>query len=171
MLDKNYNPALFENRLYAKQEQTLETYSSKGEPYCIMMPPPNVTGSLHLGHALTYTLQDILIRYKRAKGYDVFWQPGTDHAGIATQMVVERNLSEEGIKRQDLGREKFLEKVWQWKEHSGDIIVGQQRRLCVLPDWKHSRFTMDEGLSKSVRTTFVSLYKQGIIYRLSLIHI
>lgn len=165
MLDKNYTPSLFESSFYKKQELALETFKSNGDPYCIMMPPPNVTGNLHLGHALTYTLQDILIRYKRSKGFDVLWQPGTDHAGIATQMVVERNLAAEGIKRQEMGREKFLERVWAWKNESGNAIESQQRRLCVLPEWKRTRFTMDDGLSEWVRKVFVDLYKQNIIYR------
>ena len=129
--------------------------SSKKEPYTIMMPPPNVTGSLHIGHALTFTLQDILIRYFRMKGRDVLWQPGTDHAGIATQMVVERQLNEKGIDRRDIGREEFLNKVWEWKEHSGGQITNQLRALGASPDWDKERFTMDDGLSSAVKKVFV----------------
>ena len=137
----------------------------KKESYSIMMPPPNVTGSLHMGHALTFTIQDILIRYHRMQGKEVLWQAGTDHAGIATQMVVERNLSKEGIDRQSLGRDKFIEKVWQWKEESGGNINNQLRRLGASADWSRERFTMDEGLSKAVRKVFVDLYNDGIIYK------
>lgn len=168
MLEKSFTPAQIESSLYDQWERSglfsCQPTSSK-PTYTIMMPPPNVTGSLHLGHALTYTLQDILIRYKRLKGYDVLWQPGTDHAGIATQMVVERNLAAEGLNRRDLGREKFLEKVWAWKEESGGMIVSQQRRLGISPDWSRQRFTMDEGLCQAVRRVFVELYNQGLIYR------
>ena len=130
-----------------------------------MMPPPNVTGSLHMGHALTFTLQDVLIRYHRMQGRDALWQPGTDHAGIATQMVVERQLAAEGVSRHDLGRQRFLDRVWAWKEQSGDTIVHQLRRLGALPDWERARFTMDDGLSQAVRHAFVSLHKDGLIYR------
>ena len=130
-----------------------------------MMPPPNVTGSLHIGHALTFTIQDILIRFHRMQGFDVLWQPGTDHAGIATQMVVERELAKSNITRHDLGREKFVEKVWEWKEQSGGTITNQLRALGASPDWDKERFTMDEGLSKAVNYVFVKLYKEGLIYR------
>lgn len=165
MLDK-FNPHSFEDELYTESEQFFKAnLNNSASPYTIMMPPPNVTGSLHLGHALTYTLQDILIRFKRANGFDAFWQPGTDHAGIATQMVVERQLSEHGQSRHDLGRENFLKKVWQWKEYSGNTIVAQQRRLRISADWDRARFTMDEGLSKAVIEVFVRLYKEGLIYR------
>jgi len=166
MLDKIFNPKNFESKHYSKTEDffACQTESSLS-PFTLMMPPPNVTGTLHLGHALTYTMQDILIRYKRMQGFDALWQPGTDHAGIATQMVVERNLAAEGKSRHDLGREKFLEKVWEWKQHSGDIIVDQQRRLGISADWKKSRFTMDEGMSKAVTKVFVELYEKGLIYR------
>lgn len=165
MLDKIYNPKKFEERLYNKEEPHFKSKNKGSESYCVMMPPPNVTGNLHLGHALTYTLQDILVRFKRCQGLDVLWQPGTDHAGIATQMVVERNLAKDGIKRQDLGREEFLKKVWEWKQQSGDAITNQQRSLCISADWERTRFTMDEGLSKSVKKVFIDLHKQGIIYR------
>ena len=133
--------------------------------YSIMMPPPNVTGSLHMGHALTFTIQDILIRYHRMKGMEVLWQAGTDHAGIATQMVVERQLSEKGIDRRELGREKFIKKVWEWKTESGGQINNQLRRLGSSADWSRERFTMDEGLSQAVRKVFVELYNDGIIYK------
>ncbi|MSP56197.1 MAG: valine--tRNA ligase [Myxococcales bacterium] len=136
-----------------------------GEPYCIVIPPPNVTGNLHMGHALNNTLQDVLIRYKRMDGYNVLWLPGTDHAGIATQWVVERQLRAQGIERREMGREKFLECVWQWKDQSGGNIVRQLRRLGVSCDWSRERFTMDEGLSKAVRENFVRLYEEGLIYR------
>ena len=145
---------------------------SSKNPYTIMMPPPNVTGNLHIGHALTFTLQDILIRFKRKLGFDVLWQPGMDHAGIATQMVVERNLLKEGILRTDLGRDEFVKKIWEWKEESGGMITKQLRSLGATPDWKRERFTLDEGLSKAVRKVFVQLYNEGLIYKdLSLIHI
>ena len=134
-------------------------------PYSIVIPPPNVTGSLHMGHALNNTLQDILIRYHRMSRRDVLWQPGTDHAGIATQMVVERQLEREGLNRHDLGREAFIERVWKWKTESGGTITGQLRRLGASCDWSRERFTMDEGLSEAVRKVFVDLHKRGLIYR------
>lgn len=168
MLEKTYSPADVEGRLYDKWEKSgafaCDT-ASGADPYVIMMPPPNVTGSLHMGHALTFTLQDILIRYNRMNGKDTLWQPGTDHAGIATQMVVERQLGEQNVTRHDLGREKFVEKVWEWKEKSGGTITNQLRRLGASPDWARERFTMDEGLSAAVRKVFVTLHKQGLIYR------
>ncbi len=136
-----------------------------GEPYCIVIPPPNVTGSLHMGHALDNTLQDCLIRFHRMCGYNTVWIPGTDHAGIATQWVVERDLRERGIERVDLGREAFLERVWEWKQRYGDRITHQLRRLGVSCDWSRERFTMDEGLSEAVREVFVKLYEEGLIYR------
>ena len=136
-----------------------------GTPFSVVIPPPNVTGNLHMGHALNNTMQDIIIRYKRMQGFDTLWVPGTDHAGIATQMVVERMLNKQGLKRHDLGRDRFLEKVWEWKRQSGGQIVQQQRRLGNSTDWNHERFTMDEGLSKAVVKVFVELYNQGLIYR------
>ena len=140
--------------------------ASAGQPYTIMIPPPNVTGSLHMGHALTMTLQDALVRWRRMQGRDALWQPGTDHAGIATQMVVERLLPNEGNQtRQEMGREAFLERVWQWKAESGGAITGQLRRLGASLDWPRERFTMDEGLSIAVREVFVRLYRDGLIYR------
>ncbi len=168
MLEKTYDPAAIEAELYPEWEQS-GAFSPKldgsTKPYTIMMPPPNVTGRLHIGHALNHTLQDILVRYHRMRGFDVLWQPGTDHAGIATQMVVERELDKKGLSRHNLGREKFLELVWQWKREYGDIIVKQLRRLGVSPDWSRERFTMDEGLNHAVRKVFVELHKQGLIYR------
>lgn len=137
----------------------------EGKRFSIMMPPPNVTGSLHIGHALTYTLPDIMVRYKRMDGYETLWQPGTDHAGIATQNVVEKQLLAKGIKKEDIGREKFLEHVWAWKEESGSQIVYQQKKLGISPDWSRQRFTMDEGLKSSVRKAFAELYNKGLIVR------
>jgi valyl-tRNA synthetase len=168
MLEKTFNPAEVEARHYARWEAEgafAADTNSNAQPYTIMMPPPNVTGSLHMGHALTFTLQDVLIRYERMRGRDALWQPGTDHAGIATQMVVERQLEAQGIRRRELGREKFLEKVWAWKAESGGTITRQLRRLGASPDWAKERFTMDEGLSRAVRKVFVELYRQGLIYR------
>ena len=168
MLDKNFNSKEFESYYYEKQQEKLEepNNNSNAERYSIMMPPPNVTGRLHLGHALTYTLQDILIRYKRMLRKDVFWQPGTDHAGIATQMLVERKLFEEtGKNRFDFSRDAFLKHVWSWKEESGNQIVEQQKQLGILPNWDQSRFTMDDGLCEAVRHAFVKLYDDGLIYK------
>ncbi|CAA7617306.1 valyl-tRNA synthetase [Candidatus Terasakiella magnetica] len=168
MLDKTYRPAEVEAKHYERWEGSgafaAHTESDKA-PYTIMMPPPNVTGSLHMGHALTFTLQDVLIRYRRMSGRDALWQPGTDHAGIATQMVVERQLEAEKVTRHDLGRDKFVERVWEWKAESGGTITRQLRRLGASPDWAKERFTMDEGLSAAVRTVFVTLHRQGLIYR------
>jgi valyl-tRNA synthetase len=168
MLEKNYNPADFEEKIYAKWEQDGDfkpDMRAKKDAFCVVIPPPNVTGVLHMGHALDDTLQDILIRYNRMLGKKVLWQPGTDHAGIATQMVVERNLAKEGISRHDLGREKFIETVWKWREKSGGTICKQLRRLGASCDWSRERFTMDEGLSRAVRKIFVNLYKDGLIYK------
>ncbi len=168
MLDKTYRPAEVEPKHYENWEGAGlfgARPESNAQPYTIMMPPPNVTGSLHMGHALTFTLQDILIRYNRMRGRDALWQPGTDHAGIATQMVVERQMAAENLTRHHLGREKFVERVWQWKAESGGTITRQLRRLGASPDWARERFTMDEGLSAAVRKVFVDLYKQGLIYR------
>ena len=168
MLDKNYNPKDFEEKIYEKWETDGDfkpDMKSDKDAFCVVIPPPNVTGVLHVGHALDDTLQDILIRYNRMLGKKVLWQPGTDHAGIATQMVVERNLAKEGISRRDLGREKFIETVWKWKEQSGGTICKQLRRLGASCDWSRERFTMDEGLSAAVRKIFVKLYKDGLIYK------
>ena len=134
-------------------------------PYTIVIPPPNVTGNLHIGHALNNTLQDVLIRYERMRGRDALWQPGTDHAGIATQMVVERQLEADGTSRTALGREAFVDKVWSWREDSGGAILKQLRRLGASCDWSRERFTMDEGLSRAVVKVFVDLHKQGLIYK------
>ncbi|MBE1237091.1 valine--tRNA ligase [Phaeovibrio sulfidiphilus] len=168
MLEKNYNAADVEERLYRRWESTNAFACNPGSdarPYTIMMPPPNVTGSLHMGHALTFTLQDILIRYYRMNGRDTLWQPGTDHAGIATQMVVERQLGESGISRHDLGRDSFIDRVWEWKAESGGTITRQLRSLGCSPDWGRERFTMDEGLSDAVRKVFVKLHRDGLMYR------
>ncbi len=168
MLEKNYNPKEFEEKIYADWEQSGDfkpDMRSSSEAFSIVIPPPNVTGVLHLGHALDDTLQDILIRYNRMLGKKVLWQPGTDHAGIATQMVVERNLAKEGISRHDLGRDKFIETVWKWREQSGGTICKQLRRLGASCDWSRERFTMDEGLSCAVRKIFVNMYKDGLIYK------
>ena len=168
-MEKNYIAAEVEAKHYARQEQSgafaCAPMSNKS-PYTIMMPPPNVTGSLHMGHALTFTLQDVLVRYQRMKGKDTLWQPGTDHAGIATQMLVERKIgAEEKKRRTDLGREEFLKRVWLWKEESGGTITRQLRRLGASPDWARERFTLDEDLNKAVNKVFVELYKQKLIYK------
>jgi len=167
-IEKTYDPAAAEAKLYAKWEES-GAFScnpqSTARPYCIMIPPPNVTGSLHMGHGLTFTIQDTLIRYQRMKGRDTLWQPGTDHAGIATQMVVERQLAAQGLNRREMGREKFLEKVWEWKAESGGTITKQLRRLGASLDWPRERFTMDPALNKAVNKVFVQLYKEGLIYK------
>ncbi|MFT8674300.1 MAG: valine--tRNA ligase [Acetobacter sp.] len=168
MLNKTFDPAQTEQRLYELWESR-KAFSANPQsgkkPFTIMIPPPNVTGTLHMGHALTMTLQDTLIRWKRMQGYDTLWQPGTDHAGIATQMVVERTLPEGSKSRQAMGRDAFVERVWQWKEESGGGITRQLRRLGASLDWPRERFTMDEGLSRAVREVFVSLFREGLIYR------
>ena len=168
MLDKSFKPEDAEPRLYAAWEKAGAFAAGArpgGRPYSIVIPPPNVTGSLHMGHALNNTLQDILIRFERMRGRDVLWQPGTDHAGIATQMVVERQLALEQNSREKLGRDKFIERVWAWKAESGGTIVGQLRRLGCSCDWSRERFTMDEGLSAAVTKVFVDLHKKGLIYK------
>ncbi len=168
LLPKAYEPAEIEKRWYSFwQDKKMFAADEKptGKEYSIVIPPPNVTGSLHMGHALNNTLQDILIRYRRMNGYNTLWMPGMDHAGIATQNVVERQLAEEGLKREDLGREKFIERVWTWKEHSGGVIINQLKRLGCSCNWDRERFTMDEGLSKAVREVFVRLYEEGLIYK------
>jgi valyl-tRNA synthetase len=167
-LAKGYEPHDVEKRWYAEWEAKGYFHAaatSDRKPYSIVIPPPNVTGALHMGHALNNTLQDILCRWKRQQGYNVLWMPGTDHAGIATQNVVERQLAAEKKDRHELGREAFIERVWKWKAESGGQIIGQLKRLGASCDWERERFTMDEGLSKAVRTVFVKLYQDGLIYR------
>ena len=171
MIDKTYQPGEVEGRISQAWEAAQAFRAgrpdrAKADPYCIVIPPPNVTGSLHMGHALNNTLQDILCRFERMRGRDVLWQPGTDHAGIATQMVVERQLMErQQPGRRDMGREKFLERVWEWKAESGGIIINQLKRLGASCDWSRERFTMDEGLSKAVLKVFVQLYRDKLIYK------
>src|SRR5215213_10743417 len=171
MIEKSFQPADIEERVYAQWEEAGAFRSGRPErrgaaPYCIVIPPPNVTGSLHMGHALNNTLQDILARFERMRGRDVLWQPGTDHAGIATQMVVERQLMErQEPNRRVLGRVRFLEKVWAWKAESGGTITKQLKRLGASCDWSRERFTMDEGLSRAVLKVFVELYRAGLIYK------
>jgi len=165
-MDKSYQPADIEQRVYARWEKNgYFAAQGEGDPYCIMIPPPNVTGTLHMGHAFQDTIMDALTRYKRMMGYSTLWQPGTDHAGIATQMVVERLLASEGTHRRDIGREKFVERVWQWKDESGGKIGNQLRRLGASVDWSRDRFTMDDGLSAAVQKVFISLYEEDLIYR------
>ena len=171
MLEKTYDAAAVEPKIATRWADANAFAAGAGakpgaEPYCIVIPPPNVTGSLHMGHALNNTLQDILVRFQRMQGRDVLWQPGMDHAGIATQMVVERQLAErKEPNRHEIGREKFIERVWNWKEESGGIIFNQLKRLGASCDWSRERFTMDEGLSRAVLEVFVSLYKEGLIYK------
>jgi len=166
MLKKSYQPQDIEQNIYQHWESAdLFSAGKDAVPWAIMMPPPNVTGTLHMGHALNMTLQDILTRYYRMCGRDTLWQPGTDHAGIATQMVVERQMSEEGEDRRTVGRDGFVDRVWQWKKDSGGAIVEQLRRLGASPDWGRERFTLDDGLSQAVRLVFVNLYREGLIYR------
>jgi valyl-tRNA synthetase len=168
-LAKSFEPAEIERRWYPQWEAKgyfaagLDTRKDKS--FCLLLPPPNVTGTLHMGHGFNQTIMDALTRYHRMRGDNTLWQPGTDHAGIATQIVVERQLDAQGVSRHDLGREKFLEKVWEWKEYSGNTITRQMRRLGTSPDWTRERFTMDAGLSKTVTETFVRLYNEGLIYR------
>jgi valyl-tRNA synthetase len=169
MLDKTFDPQSVEPRLYAAWEASGAFKPSEdpdAEPFVIVIPPPNVTGSLHIGHALNNTLQDVLTRFHRMRGKAALWLPGTDHAGIATQMVVERQLAAAGnMSRRDMGREAFVEKIWEWKAESGGTIVNQLRRLGASCDWSRERFTLDEGLSAAVRKVFVQLYKQNLLYR------
>ncbi|MBA3564717.1 MAG: valine--tRNA ligase, partial [Gammaproteobacteria bacterium] len=165
-MQKTYSPQEIEQACYARWEAGgYFAPAGSGEPYCIMIPPPNVTGTLHMGHAFQYTLMDALIRYRRMLGENTLWQPGTDHAGIATQMVVERQLEAEGDSRGELGRETFVERVWQWKAQSGDIISRQLRRMGSSVDWSRERFTMDAGMSAAVTEVFVRLYEKDLIYR------
>ncbi len=165
-MDTSYDPGSIEQRWYQTWEDNgYFSPSGAGEPFCIMIPPPNVTGTLHMGHAFQDTIMDALIRYHRMRGHNTLWQPGTDHAGIATQMVVERQLEREQKTRHDLGRDAFVDRVWKWKEESGGTITRQLRRLGASPDWSRERFTMDEGMSAAVQQVFVRLFDEGIIYR------
>src|SRR6202162_5285837 len=171
MIERDKRPAAVEGRIYAAWEaagafRAGRPERAKAEPYCIVIPPPNVTGSLHMGHALNNTLQDILCRFERMRGKDVLWQPGTDHAGIATQAVVERQLMErQEPGSREMGREAFIKRVWQWKAESGGAIIGQLKRLGASCDWSRERFTMDEGLSRAVLKVFGALYREGLIYK------
>jgi valyl-tRNA synthetase len=170
MIESRYQPSEVESRIYAAWEaagafRAGRTERAKAEPYCIVIPPPNVTGSLHMGHALNNTLQDILCRFERMRGKDVLWQPGMDHAGIATQAVVERQLMERQQSSRAMGREAFIKRVWEWKAESGGTIISQLKRLGASCDWSRERFTMDEGLSRAVRKVFVALYREGLIYK------
>ncbi|MFC3094546.1 valine--tRNA ligase [Alteromonas sediminis] len=165
-MEKTFDPQSIEQTCYQRWENSGHfAASGKGDPYCILLPPPNVTGSLHMGHAFQHTIMDALIRYKRMKGNNTLWQVGTDHAGIATQMVVERQLNAQGQTRHDLGRDDFVKKIWEWKAHSGGTITGQMRRLGTSPDWSREVFTMDDNLSEAVTEVFVKLHEEGLIYR------
>src|ERR1041385_7616 len=167
-IPKTYNPQEVEARWYSWWESKgfFRADARSGKPsFVTMMPPPNVTGSLHMGHMLNHTVQDVIVRRKRMQGFNTLWLPGMDHAGISTQVVVERELAKQGIKRQDLGREKFVERVWEWKKQYGGIILKQIRRIGGSCDWSRERFTLDEGLSRAVREVFVRLYEDGLIYR------
>src|ERR1700728_1267256 len=171
MIEKNYQPADIETRMSRMWEDSGAFKAGRPErrdatPFTVVIPPPNVTGSLHMGHALNNTLQDILCRFERMRGKDVLWQPGTDHAGIATQAVVERQLAErKEPSSRDMGREGFIKRVWEWKAESGGTIIGQLKRLGASCDWSRERFTMDEGLSRAVMKVFVTLYREGLIYK------
>ncbi|HEY0438425.1 MAG TPA: class I tRNA ligase family protein, partial [Xanthobacteraceae bacterium] len=171
MIEKNYQPGEVEGRIYAAWEEAGAFRAGRperreAEPFSIVIPPPNVTGSLHMGHALNNTLQDILARFERMRGKDVLWQPGMDHAGIATQMVVERQLMEaQQPGRRAMGREAFIARIWEWKQESGGTILRQLKRLGASLDWSRERFTMDEGLSRAVAKVFVELYRAGLIYK------
>ena len=167
-LPKTYNPSTVEKKWYdywLEKGYFAPSEDLTREPFSIVMPPPNVTGMLHMGHALDNTLQDILTRWRRMQGYSVLWLPGTDHAGIATQARVEESLAQQGISRHDLGREAFLEKVWEWKHIYGSTITNQLKMLGASCDWSRERFTMDEGCSRAVREVFVRLFEKGLIYR------
>lgn len=167
-MEKHFDPKTIEAKWYQTWENAgyfSPNTDSEQAPYCIMIPPPNVTGSLHMGHAFQDTIMDTLIRLNRMQGKPTLWQPGTDHAGIATQMVVERQLAAKGLSRHDLGRDKFMDEVWKWKEESGGTITKQLRRMGASPDWSRERFTMDEGLSNAVKEVFVRLHEEGLIYR------
>lgn len=167
-LSRAYDPSGVEKRWYetwVERGYFTADPSSKREPFCIVLPPPNVTGALHIGHALDHTLQDVIVRRKRMLGFEALWLPGTDHAGIGTEVVVKRRLRDEGVDPLELGRERFVERVWEWKERYGDTIVEQMKRLGNSCDWDRLRFTMDEGLQRAVRVAFVRMYDDGLIYR------
>jgi len=167
-MQKTFDPHAIEQHWYRIWEERgwfAPAAGKRDANYCIMIPPPNVTGNLHMGHGFNNTIMDCLIRYHRMRGDKTLWQPGTDHAGIATQMVMERQLEAEGKSRHELGRDAFIQRIWQWREESGGNITRQLRRLGSSLDWQHERFTMDEGLSQAVREVFVQLYEEGLIYR------
>ena len=165
-MKKKYDPNSFEQHHYERWEKNKYFEpSGQGDPFCIVIPPPNVTGTLHMGHAFQDTIMDTLTRYHRMMDFKTLWQPGTDHAGIATQMVVERLLNSEGISRLDISREEFIDRVWNWKEESGGIISKQLRRMGASLDWSRDCFTMDEQLSDAVSEVFIRLYEEGLIYR------
>jgi len=168
LLDKGYDPKKVEQKWYQywlEKGLFKANLEEKEQTFSMVIPPPNVTGSLHMGHALNVTLHDILARYKKMVGYNVLWLPGTDHAGIATQTVVERKLEKNGASRHDLGREEFVKAVWQWKEEYGNRIINQLKRLGCACDWSRQRFTLDEGFSQAVKEVFIRLYEEGLIYR------
>ena len=160
---KTQEPKLLD--LWEKEHITDAVIDKTKKPFCVMMPPPNVTGVLHLGHALDNTSQDIMVRWHRMRGFSTLWVPGTDHAGIATQNVVERDLKKQGLRKEDLGREKFIERVWEWKKEKGGRILDQLRSLGCSCDWSRLRFTLDDGLARAVRKAFVNYYEKGLIYR------
>ena len=167
-LEKNYDPKDIEDRLYSKwisKKYFHAEVNPDKKPYTIVIPPPNITGQLHMGHALDNTLQDILIRFKRMQGYEALWLPGTDHASIATEAKIVEAMRNEGITKEDIGREKFLERAWDWKKQYGGRIVSQLKKMGSSCDWDRERFTMDEGCNKAVKEVFVKLYNKGLIYR------
>ena len=167
MLEKYYQPNLVEGEIYEKWENEgdFKALATSNEAFSIVIPPPNVTGTLHMGHALNNSLQDILVRFNRMQGKSVLWQPGTDHAGIATEMVVERELKKKKIDKSNLSRDEFISHVWEWKNNSGNQIINQLKRLGCSCDWSRERFTLDEGLSRAVRSVFVKLYNDELIYK------
>ncbi len=167
-LEKNYNPADIETRLYNKWQEKKYFHAEidkDKKPFTIVMPPPNITGQLHMGHALDNTMQDILIRFKRMQGYSALWVPGTDHASIATEAKIVEAMKKEGITKEEIGREKFLERAWNWKKEYGGRIVTQLKKIGSSADWDRERFTMDEGCSEAVKEVFVNLYNKGLIYK------
>ena len=167
MQNSNYSHTNIENEIYNYWEKNkfFKPKKNNKKHFSIVIPPPNITGSLHMGHALNNSLQDLLVRFYRMNGYETLWQPGTDHAGIATQAVVEKKLLENGIKKEQLGRNKFIDEIWKWKEESGDQILNQLKKLGCSCDWSRNRFTMDKDLSDAVIKTFVQLYNKKIIYK------